>query len=131
MAEPVWLANKMFVPDCALTFRDEQLREFWAYVGICGGPVLLKRSVADFHAAWRPNTPPVLSVYLAPDAPVSLSAQAFVAAFMLPHNAMTAPILFETHLGLIELELEQDPVRKETKFHELQRRMVAYTRRLS
>jgi hypothetical protein len=126
--QPEWLASKMFGCAFTLHFRDNQLREFWAWVGICGGPVLLKRVIAEFHAAWQPGTPTTLSAYLRADAPVSLSAQALVASLILPSNAKTAPILFETHLGLIEADRLNDPARKKEKIDQLKRTMIGFTR---
>jgi hypothetical protein len=126
--EPEWLATKLFGYPLALYFRENQLREFWAWIGICGGPVMVSRFVSDFRATWQPGTPPLLSVYLRADAPVSLSLQAFVAIKLLPGNAKTVPILFETHLGLIEAERETDPARKKEKLDQLKRTMIEFTR---
>ena len=126
--EPEWLASKMFGSAFTLSFRDDQLQQFWAWIGICGGPVMLKKFVSEFHAAWRPSTPPLLSVYLAPDAPVALNMQALVASFILPSNAKTAPILFETHLGLIEADRETDSAGRSEKIDQLMRTMINFTR---
>lgn len=127
IAEPEWLIGKMF-PGFTLKFQDHQLREFWAWVGLWGGPILLRRHVAEFRAAWQPHSAPLLRVYLREDAPVSLNSQAFVASFLLPGNTKTVPIIFETHLGLIEAERESDPARQKELIDQLKRTMIAFTR---
>ena len=128
VTEPEWLALKMFGSAFALNFRDNQLQQFWAWVGICGGPIMLETVVAAFHASWQPGTSPLLSVYLAPDAPVALNMQALVAINLLIPNTKTAPIYFESHLGLIEADLETDPARKKEKIDQLKRTMIEFTR---
>ena len=122
------LAQKLFGAFLFLTFGDEEVGRFWHYLGLVAPHAVLRDYITSYHAAWQPGTPHLLSVYLKRDAPVSLSMQAFIAIMLLPGNTRTAPIFFESHLGIIEAECETDPARKKEKIDQIKRTMVEFTR---
>ncbi len=66
-------------------FRDNEVANFWAWVAIGGGPLVLERIVETFHSARQAGEPATLSVYLRPDAGVDPRIQAVVANSVLPH----------------------------------------------
>ena len=122
------LAEKLFGAFVFIKFADEELGRFWHYLGLTAPRAVLRRFITAYRAAWEPGTPQLLSSYLKPDAPVSLSMQAFVAINLLPDNTKPAAIFFESHLGLIEAERETDPARKKERVNQIKQTMVEFTR---
>jgi hypothetical protein len=122
--EPEWLARKMFRPRLLLTFRDNEVGRFWAWLGLTEGPVTLDAFVEAFHAVWKIDTPPTLSVYLRPDSQVPSAMAALVAVSVLPRNKDTIVAWFWFAFRVIEAL--RDPVGKEGKLDQVQRDSAAY-----
>jgi hypothetical protein len=122
--DPEFLSQKLFGPAFCLKFRNDQIGEFWGWVGLCGGPVHLKTFLDTFYAAWRPGEPAVLGIYLQPDTPAPLSMKAMVATHVLPENHDTAVAWISFHLRLMAAEAMPDPRQSEVAFLRLKQDLV-------
>jgi hypothetical protein len=127
LSQPEWLAQKMFGPFMNLTFRNEEVSRFWAWVGLTGPRAALNKYIETFHSAWWPGVPAVLSLYLQPSTPASLSAKALVATHVLPANHNTAIAWAAFRLRLIESEGLPDPRQREVASLRLKQDLVRYT----
>ena len=85
-------------------FRDEEVGNFWAWVTLGGGPLVVEDVIRAFHAARQPGEPAALSIYLRPGTEPGL--QATVASMVLPSNS---PAWTEANLRLREADAAVDP----------------------
>jgi hypothetical protein len=89
-------------------FDNEEVRQFWAYCGLAGGPVVVDLVVDAFRCAHVAGQPPALSTYLRPDAGISPDLQAFVASSVLPPYGPTAEIFLQLQLRALKANATDD-----------------------
>ena len=94
-------------------FRDHEVRSFWAWTALAGGPVAVDLLIRTFHEVRKPDQPATLSVYLQPKAGIRLDLQAFVATMVLPPWAGAEQALRVLGLRLLEAQATVDPRRRE------------------
>ena len=87
-----YLLNHVVGAGAQRGFRDDEVGNFWAWVAMGGGPLVLDRFVETFHAAKRPDEPATLSNYLRQNAGVDVRLQAVVAGAVLPHSGPSGEV---------------------------------------
>ena len=107
-------------------FRDDELRQFWAWAGLTGGRFVVDKLVGAFRATWQPKDPPVLSTYLQPAAKVPLRMQAAIAATTLPPDDEGNEVALLSSACLKIAEVMGDEAQAAQFIEELQRVVVGY-----
>jgi hypothetical protein len=92
-------------------FGNEELRQFWAWCGLTGAPVLVDSVVDAFRQVHGRGQPPTLSAYLRPDAGIAPDFQAFVASSVLSPFGPTAEVFLALQLRALEADAADDPDR--------------------
>ncbi len=85
-----WLYGKLVGAGIWQGFRDGELRAFWAWCALAGGPFSLEFLVNAYIRLMQPKERPSLRVYLQEDEGVPLGLQALVAVKMLPCQEVTS-----------------------------------------
>ncbi|MCY2987298.1 MAG: hypothetical protein NTY19_05460 [Planctomycetota bacterium] len=120
-----WLRTKMFGWGAPI-FGNKDLGRLWAWTALTGGPYVLDMVLAAFHAMWRKDTHPTLSIYLQPDSQAPLNMQAFIATHVLPQGGKAAVACLAFHARLLEVEAIRDPREMQEAREQLQRDAAAY-----
>lgn len=75
-------------------FRDGEVRQFWAWATMAGGPIVLDALVDSLRRARRPDEPATLSIYLREGADVPWELQSYVAAGVIPPSDLNSPMYY-------------------------------------
>jgi len=110
-------------------FRDHELRQFWAWLALGGGPLVAAAVIEAFEAAWRPGEAPALSVYLRPNSGVQQPMQTLVATSLLPSTA--APQFTQFQCRLFEIPAAGDALRATFLLERLRKDIIRTARAYS
>ena len=91
-------------------FRDNEVQQFWAWMGWAGGPPIVDLLIEQFLAVCRPGNSRTLGVYL-PRCLRPHALQCVVATAVMPRNAPAAVALAGLQVDLLEAQAADDGVR--------------------
>lgn len=92
-------------------FRNEEVKNFWAWVAMSDGVRGLDAIVTAFTKVQRADRPPTLMAYLEPGVDVDPGIQALVAATVLPRFGVGAEAPLDCRIRLCEAQGVRDPDR--------------------
>jgi hypothetical protein len=121
-----WLMLRVVGLHHVVGFRDDQLRSFWAWCAVGGGPLVVDTLVSVFETARQSGDPACLSVYLQPGVPLGL--QAFVTTAVLRACPQTNVAFLRFQESLQAAERAGDPESRAIKYDRLQAEMVRYAK---
>lgn len=96
-------------------FQNEEVRQFWAWVAMGGGPVVFQALLDSYRQAQRPGKAPTLDTYLQRDENVRIDVQAFVAMSVLPHTAPWKDWIIEVRSQMDEALSDRNPLSRAMK----------------
>lgn len=82
-----WLLDQVVGEATFRGFCDEEVRQFWSFLAISGGAVIVEHFVHLYRRVRSPDEPPRLSIYLRDGEEIPLPIQAHVAEKVLPSFA--------------------------------------------
>lgn len=90
-----WIASRVIGSGMWYGFRDDDLAALWRYFAYHAGLPVFEGLLDAFHTCWRPDRPPLISLYLHDSADLPLNVQACIAAQVLPRFGPTADLLVD------------------------------------
>lgn len=121
-----WLMLRVVGMHHVTGFRNYQLRSFWAWCAVAGGPLVVDTLVRTFQNAWQPGDPACLSVYLQPGVPLRL--QGVVAAAVLPACPQAHVAFLRFQESLQAAQWVGDPESRTVAHDRLRAEMVRYAK---
>ena len=124
-----WLLSHVVGSGRVYGFRNDEVRQVWAWTSLAGGALVVNEFVDAFHRAMRDDDEPTLSVYLREGADVRLGLQAYIAGLVIPCTDSGDKWNFEFGLRLREAEAITDPERSHAAVQQLQRDVISIARK--
>jgi len=110
-------------------FRNDELRQLWAWCALAGGAFVVDEVVDAYHRVMRHDDEPTLSVYLREGADVRLGLQAYIAGLVIPCTDTGHKWNFEFGVRLLEAEAITDPERSRHAVEQLRRDVISIARK--
>jgi len=89
-------------------FRNDQIRQFWSYLAIAGGEVVLQFAIDTFRRVFSGTSEPTLDVYLDPTAPIEPAFQRYLAIMVLSGSPDGGLVILDLQHLESEVSLSQD-----------------------
>jgi hypothetical protein len=105
-------------------FRNDEVRQFWAWAAMGGGPIILQMLLDSFRRAHRTGRVPTLDTYLRRNANVLIDVQAFVALNVIPWSAAWDLLFLNLKSQLDEASTDSDPKSRALKLASQQLRVI-------
>jgi hypothetical protein len=105
-------------------FRNDEVRQFWAWAAMGGGPIILQVLLDSFRRAHRTGRVPTLDTYLRRNANVLIDVKAFVALNVIPWSAAWDLLFLNLKSQLDEASTVSDPKSRALKLASQQLRVI-------
>ncbi|MBR9803265.1 hypothetical protein GYB59_16950 [bacterium] len=114
-----WVLTRTVGPSRMSWFQNNEFRQFWAFMALSGGPLVVDELKRGFQSLKISDVPLRLSLYLSDDCEIAKPLQAHIAVSTIPTCESTWLWLFESYAKLNELGKISD----RATFNEMQDQM--------
>ncbi|MBI1248161.1 hypothetical protein GC197_10020 [bacterium] len=109
-------------------FKNHQLRQFWAWLAMAGGPVILDHAITVYKAAGGTHASCRLDTYLLHNARVSINLQTFVAILTIPADQDGLRASLDLNVRFKEIDACTNPEVRRQYRGEAQQAVIRYAR---